>query len=163
MEHCIKLLIMDVDGTLTDGKIYMGNEGEVWKAFSVKDGCGIYDLLPPAEITPIIITGRHSQIVVNRCSEFGVKEIYQGISDKIRTLDTILDQKRLTYRNVAYIGDDLNDLSCMEAVRNAGGVTGCPADASKEILELCEFISRKKGGDGAVREFIEYLIRFHGK
>ena len=79
----VKYLVMDVDGTLTDGKIYMGNDGEAMKAFSIKDGCGIHDILIPAGSTPVTITGRNSRIVENRCGEFEIKEIYQGVSCKI--------------------------------------------------------------------------------
>ena len=150
----IKYLVMDVDGTLTDGKIYMGNDGEVMKAFSIKDGCGIHDILIPAGITPVIITGRTSKIVENRCGEIGIKEIHQGISNKIEKLLSITDD----LSSVAYIGDDINDLSCMKPVKEAGGKIGCPADAVKKVKEIADFISTKNGGDGAVREFIEWLV-----
>lgn len=150
----IKYLVMDVDGTLTDGKIYMGNDGEAMKAFSIKDGCGIHDILIPAGIVPVIITGRSSKIVENRCGEIGIKEIHQGISNKIEKLLSITDD----LSSVAYIGDDINDLSCMKPVKEAGGKIGCPADAVKKVKEIADFISTKNGGDGAVREFIEWLV-----
>ena len=150
----IKYLVMDVDGTLTDGKIYMSNDGEAMKAFNIKDGCGIHDILIPAGITPVIITGRTSKIVENRCSEIGVKEIHQGISNKIEKLLSITDD----LSSVAYIGDDINDLSAMLPIKEAGGKIGCPADAVKKVKELADFISTKNGGDGAVREFIEWLV-----
>lgn len=145
---------MDVDGTLTDGKIYMGNNGEMMKAFSIKDGCGIHDILLPAGIIPVIITGRKSDIVVNRCREIGIEKIYQGVSNKIEKLLSITSN----LSEVAYIGDDINDLSCMEPVKEAGGKIGCPADAVKKVKELADFTSVKNGGDGAVREFIEWLV-----
>lgn len=150
----IKYLVMDVDGTLTDGKIYMGNNGEMMKAFSIKDGCGIHDILLPAGIIPVIITGRKSDIVVNRCREIGIEKIYQGVSNKIEKLLFITSN----LSEVAYIGDDINDLSCMEPVKEAGGKIGCPADAVKKVKELADFISVKNGGDGAVRDFIEWLV-----
>ena len=150
----IKYLVMDVDGTLTDGQIYMGNDGEAMKAFSIKDGCGIHDILIPAGITPVIITGRTSKIVENRCGEIGIKEIHQGISNKIEKLLSITDD----LSSVAYIGDDINDLSCMLPIKKAGGKIGCPADAVKKVKEIADFISTKNGGDGAVREFIEWLV-----
>ena len=150
----IKYLVMDVDGTLTDGKIYMGNDGEVMKAFSIKDGCGIHDILIPAGITPVIITGRTSKIVEKRSSEIGINEIHQGILNKIEKLLSITDD----LSSVAYIGDDINDLSCMKPVKEAGGKIGCPADAVKKVKEIADFISTKNGGDGAVREFIEWLV-----
>lgn len=145
---------MDVDGTLTDGKIYMGNNGEMMKAFSIKDGCGIHDILLPAGIIPIIITGRTSDIVVNRCREIGIKTIYQGVSNKIEKLLSITSN----LSEVAYIGDDINDLSCMEPVKEAGGVIGCPKDAVKRIIELADFVAEHNGGNGAVRDFIEWIV-----
>ena len=121
----IKYLVMDVDGTLTDGKIYMGAHGEMMKAFNIKDGCGIHDIAIPGGIIPVIITGRTSEIVKKRCGELGIQQVYQGIKNKIEQLNSIADD----LSQVAYIGDDINDLSCMIPVKEAGGVVGCPADA----------------------------------
>ena len=150
----IRYLGMDVDGTLTDGKIYMGNSGEVMKAFSVKDGCGIHDILIPSGITPVIITGRKSDIVLNRCNEIGINEVYQGISNKIDKLFTITSD----FSSVAYIGDDINDFSCMMLVKEAGGIVGCPKDAASKVTRIADFVAEYKGGDGAVRNFIEWII-----
>lgn len=147
---------MDVDGTLTDGKIYMGVDGEFCKAFNIKDGCGIHDLAIPAGITPIIITGRFSRILENRCKEIGIQELYQGVSDKKAELDSILNHE--SYESVAYIGDDINDLPCMETVQKAGGLVGCPADAIMQVVNVADFVSSKHGGNGAVREFIEWIL-----
>lgn len=144
---------MDVDGTLTDGKIYMGNTGEVCKAFNIKDGCGIHDIAIPAGIIPVIITGRKSDIVLNRCKEIGIIEIHQGVSDKAKKLMKITAD----LSGVAYIGDDINDLSCMDLVKEAGGVIGCPRDAVKAVVEIANFVSKYNGGEGAVREFIEWI------
>lgn len=151
----IKYLIMDVDGTLTDGKIYMGNEGEIMKAFSAKDGCGIHDILIPSGIVPIIITGRCSKIVENRCREIGIDSVYQGVSNKKEVLLSISSN----LSEVAYIGDDINDLPCMELVKESGGFVGCPNDSVNDVKALADFISNRNGGDGAVREFIEWLLR----
>lgn len=150
----IKYLVMDVDGTLTDGKIYMGNDGEMMKAFNIKDGCGIHDIAIPRGITPVIITGRKSKIVENRCAEVGITEVYQDISDKIEKIVSIT--KELS--TVAYIGDDINDLSAMKFVKKAGGLAGCPKDAAKMIIEVADFVAEHNGGDGAVREFIEWVV-----
>ena len=152
----IKYLIMDVDGTLTDGKIYMGNTGELCKAFNTKDGCGIHDLAIPAGIVPVIITGRTSKILENRCKEIGITELYQGILDKAKKLKQLLAGQ--SYKEVAYIGDDINDLSCMRLIKSDGGMVGCPIDAAEEVKDIADFISNQKGGEGAVREFIEWLI-----
>lgn len=151
----IKYLIMDVDGTLTDGKIYMGNDGEVMKAFNIKDGCGIHDILIPAGITPVIITGRSSKILENRCKELGITNLHQGIRNKIEKLLTITTD----LSTVAYIGDDINDLSCIKPIKEASGFVGCPADAVQKVKDLSDFISTRNGGDGAVREFIEWLLK----
>lgn len=151
----IKYLVMDVDGTLTDGKIYMSPSGEAMKAFNIKDGCGIHDILLPAGIAPVIITGRESQIVLNRCKELGITEVYQRQSDKLGKLMEITTD----LSSVAYIGDDINDLKCMKAVKDAGGVIGCPADAVENVKEIADYISLHCGGDGAVRDYIEYLVK----
>ena len=153
----IKALVMDVDGTLTDGKIYIGNSGEMFKAFCAKDGCGIKEILIPEGIKPVIITGRESKILENRCKEIGIEEIYQGVQNKLEKLDMIT-KLNYDYENFAYIGDDINDLLCMEKIKAAGGVIGCPADAVKKIKEISDYVCIHNGGDGAVREFIEWIL-----
>ena len=145
---------MDVDGTLTDGKIYMGADGEAMKAFDIKDGYGIHEILPKYGIVPVIITGRISQIVENRANELGIEEIYQGKHDKIDTMLHVLEKFDCTPSYAAYIGDDVLDLPCMELC----GVTGCPADAVPEVRMTCDYVCKASGGHGAVREFIEWLI-----
>lgn len=147
-------LVMDVDGTLTDGKIYMGCSGEMMKAFNIKDGCGIHDILLPAGIIPVIITGRKSDILLQRCKELGIDQVYQGISQKILKLSELTED----FSQVAYIGDDINDLSCMNPIKSAGGLIGCPKDAVLQVQQLADYISDHDGGDGAVRDFIEWLI-----
>ena len=153
-------LAMDVDGTLTDGKIYMSAKGELLKAFDIKDGYGIHDLLPGAGIVPVIITGRESQITANRCRELGIQHLYQGCADKKAKLAELAGELGLeadengVYKNIAYIGDDLNDLPCMQIC----GLTGCPADAAEEVKRTAAFVSSKNGGSGAVREFIEWIL-----
>ena len=146
---------MDVDGTLTDGKIYMSPSGEAMKAFNIKDGCGIHDLLIPNGIIPVIITGRESAIVTNRCKELGINNVYQGVANKIEKLKEITPH--LSW--VAYIGDDINDLECIVAVKNDGGIVGCPSDATNEVKKYADFVSTSRGGEGCVREFIEWLIK----
>ena len=152
----IKYLVMDVDGTLTDGKIYMSPSGEAMKAFNIKDGCGIHDLLGPAGIIPIIITSRKSSIVTNRCKEIGIKEVHQGVVNK---LDKLSEITSMNLGEVAYIGDDINDLECMNNVVAEGGIVGCPADAVSGVRALANYIAPHNGGDGAVRDFIEWLIQ----
>ena len=158
MADKIKYLVMDVDGTLTDGKIYMGTSGEMLKAFDIKDGYGIHDMLIPYGITPVIITGRSSKILENRYRELSITDLFQGIKDKVYVLKQYLRSNNSPLQEVAYIGDDLNDLPCMKLVKEAGGIIGCPANAVSSVIEISSFVSSKDGGDGAVRDFIEYLI-----
>ena len=148
----IKLLVMDVDGTLTDGKIYMSAEGEMMKAFNIKDGYAIAHL-GEKHIVPVIITGRSSKILAKRCQELGIEELYQGIEDKVAKLLAICKKYQIEPNNVAYIGDDLNDLECMKIC----GYSAAPADAAKEVLASVDYICKHRGGEGAVREFIEKL------
>lgn len=150
----ILALVMDVDGTLTDGKIYMGANGEVLKAFSVKDGYGIGKILPQYGIDPIIITGRSSAIVEQRARELGIQSLYQGIDDKQACLCAISLERKVSFEQIACIGDDLNDLPMMLLC----GIKGCPADAAAEVKAVCDYICTTSGGQGAVREFIEWII-----
>lgn len=153
----INYLVMDVDGTLTDGKIYIGKDGEVFKAFNIKDGLGIHEILPKLGIEPIIITGRKSDIVVQRCKEIGIKHLFQGISDKVECLTNFLSNNSSSLNKVAYIGDDLNDFNCMKLIKENGGLIACPSDACKCLKENCDIVCNMTGGNGAVREFIEWL------
>ena len=150
----IKLLFMDVDGTLTDGIIYMGSDGELCKAFNVKDGYGIRDILPQYGIVPVIITGRASKIVENRAAELGISEIYQGIRDKAVLMQQIMEKYDCPTNAAAYIGDDLLDLPCIQLC----GVSGCPSNAVHAVKSACDYICKLQGGKGAVREFIEWLV-----
>lgn len=149
----IKMLVMDVDGTLTDGCIYMGPQGEAMKAFNCQDGYGIAQILPQLGITPVIITGRNSQIVANRAGELKITHLHQGVHHKLPLLQQIARELGATREEVAYIGDDLNDLDCIRWC----GLTGCPADAVPEIRDAVDFVCSRNGGRGAVREFIAYI------
>lgn len=151
----IRYLVMDVDGTLTDGKIYMGANGEVCKAFNIKDGCGIHDIAIPHGLVPVIITGRTSDIVLNKCKELGITEVYQGVTNKIEILKKITCDLSI----VAYIGDDINDLSCMQPIKEANGIVVCPKDADKAVMALADYVAEHNGGEGAVRDFIEWMIK----
>lgn len=160
MNKNTKVLFLDVDGTLTDGKIYMGNDGEMCKAFDIKDGCGIHDILPHHNIVPVVITARESRITANRCAELGIEHCYQGVRNKAKKLEELADLFNLKkndcgeYPGTAYMGDDIIDIECMQLCEKKG----CPSDAAKEVKAIAEFISTKTGGNGAVREFIEWLV-----
>lgn len=150
----IKLFVMDVDGTLTDGRIYMGAQGEVMKAFDVRDGYAIAHILPQLGITPVIITGRSSAIVAQRAKELKIIELYQGVSDKLAKLKEVAQKYGASADEVVYIGDDLNDLDCIRYC----GMTACPMDAVDEVKKQVTYVCRHSGGNGAAREFIEYLL-----
>ena len=156
----IKVLVMDVDGTLTDGKIYIGKDEELFKAFNVKDGYGITQILSVYGIKPVIITGRKSEILEMRCKELGISEVYQNAQDKKIALIEYAGKFGISLNEegilpgVAYIGDDIPDLECIKIVEKSG----CPSDAVKEIKKHVHYITQKDGGEGAVREFIEWIV-----
>ena len=152
----IKMLVMDVDGTLTDGHIYIGAEGEMMKAFHVQDGYAIAHVLPEKGIVPVIITGRSSKIVERRAAELKIQHLHQGVSDKLSKLREVAGELGIGADEIAYIGDDLNDLDCIRYC----GLTACPADAVPEILNAVDYVCERNGGRGAVREFID---KFMGK
>lgn len=153
----IKLLVMDVDGTLTDGHIYMSASGEAMKAFSCKDGYGITHILPQTGVVPVILTARQSLIVANRAKELGITEVHQGVHDKLPMIKQLAEMYGATAEEVAYIGDDLNDLECICWC----GLTGCPQDSVPGIKERVNYICPSDGGRGAVREFIVYIDRLN--
>lgn len=149
----IKMLVMDVDGTLTDGRIYIGAEGEVMKAFDVRDGYGIKHILPRLGIIPVIITGRRSAIVERRCAELDIPELHQGVGDKLEKLKETAAKYGILPGEIAYIGDDVNDIPCMQYA----GLSACPADADDSVRSAVEYVCRRAGGRGAVRELVDYL------
>lgn len=151
----IKMLVMDVDGTLTDGHIYIGAEGEMMKAFHVQDGYAIAHVLPEKGIVPVIITGRSSKIVERRAAELKIQHLHQGVSDKLSKLREVAGELGIGAEEIAYIGDDLNDLDCIRCC----GLTACPADAVPEILNAVDYVCERNGGRGAVREFIDKFVR----
>ena len=149
----IKMLVMDVDGTLTDGKIYYGNDGELFKAFDVRDG---YRLVKCEEygIITAIITGKTSKIVEGRARDLKIKEVHQGVSNKIEVLKTLINKHNLDKSQVAYIGDDVNDIECMQYC----GFSACPADAIDEVKNTVDYVCKNIGGHGAVPEMIDRII-----
>lgn len=149
----IKLFAMDVDGTLTDGKIHISEEGELFKSFNVKDGLGIKMLLEN-NIIPVIITGRKSKIVLSRAKELGINHVYQDIKEKKQFIINLCNQLNISLDEVAYIGDDLNDLEVLECVK----YSYAPSDSATKILNTVKYACSKKGGDGAVREAIDDIL-----
>ena len=150
----IKLILLDVDGTLTDGGIYRGNNGEELKKFNVKDGYAIVNA-QKLGIDFGIITGMESELVRTRANELNIKYLYQGISEKTVILDEIMRITGLQKEEIAYMGDDLNDIKIMKKL----GFSGTPLDGANEVKIIADFISAKNGGEGAVREFIEAVLK----
>jgi len=150
----IELIVLDVDGTLTDGKIYYTNSGEEIKAFNIKDGLMIkaWNRLGKKSA---IITGRISKIVEKRAKELDITYIYQGALNKAQVLKEIMNKENLTYSQVAVIGDDMNDLSMMKMVKRSFA----PYDSAPYIYDFVTDPLNKKGGDGAVAEMIEILLK----
>lgn len=150
----IKMFVMDVDGTLTDGCIVMGSDGTEYKSFNVKDGLGIKKLIEN-DIIPVIITGRKSSIVETRFSALGIKEIHQQIEKKLVQLERIMGDYDLTFNEIAYIGDDVNDAEAMEKCYLSFAV----ADAVQEVKKIATHVTESNGGRGAVREAIEFILK----
>lgn len=153
----IKAVVLDVDGTLTDGSIYYDNFGNELKTFSVKDGLGIKVALA-AGLDFIILTGRKSEIVTRRVNELGIQHLYEGVQKKYPKLCEISENLQVSFEEICYIGDDLNDLYCMQQV----GLAMCPCDAAEEVKIVCDYVSSKQGGLGAVRDCLEELLKNKG-
>ena len=153
----VRLLALDVDGILTDGRIYYGNSGEELKAFNIKDGLGI-KLLQHSGVQVAIITGRQSEIVARRARELGIEAVIQGREDKHLALQELCRQQHLTLADCAYMGDDLPDLSAIMAA----GLGLTVADASASVRAAADWSSTLNGGCGAVREACEFILRARG-
>ncbi|MCP4320774.1 MAG: 3-deoxy-manno-octulosonate-8-phosphatase KdsC [Psychromonas sp.] len=154
----IKLLICDVDGVFSDGRIYLGDQGEELKAFHTKDGFGMKAIMQIG-IEIAIITGRKSNIVENRMSALGVTYIKQGIENKLNVYHSLLKELNLNADEVAYIGDDVVDLPVMQAC--GLGIAVC--DAHPLVLQGADLITKTNGGFGAVREICDLFLQCHDK
>jgi len=149
----IELIVLDVDGTMTDSRITYSENGDEIKSFNVKDGLAIASWRKLGKQVAII-TGRSSKIVARRAKELRIEHFYQGVENKKEVLDQLLEKLGLQIDNVAAIGDDLNDLQMLKAAK----ISFVPRDASSYVDKIATVILSKRGGDGAVREMIEYLI-----
>jgi len=149
----IELIVLDVDGTMTDSHITYSENGDEIKSFNVKDGLAIASWRKLGKQVAII-TGRSSSIVARRAKELHIEHFYQGIHNKKEVLEVLLQKLDLTMENVAAIGDDLNDLQMLKSAK----ISFVPRDASAYVDKIATVILSKKGGDGAVREMIEHLI-----
>jgi 3-deoxy-D-manno-octulosonate 8-phosphate phosphatase (KDO 8-P phosphatase) len=150
----IKLIVLDVDGCLSDGKLIYHSNGEQSKNFNVKDGLGISSWIKLGNHAAII-TGKTSPMVKKRAQELGITHFFQGVSDKDRVISDIIDKLNLKNHEVAAIGDDLNDYSML----SIAGRSFTPSNGAEDIKELVDTVLAHKGGDGAVREMIEILIK----
>ena len=149
----IKLLALDVDGVLTDGSIYISPAGEVFKGFNAKDGMGISCALRSG-LQIAVITGRQSPIVERRCEELGITLLQQGVKDKRLALEQMAQRLGLVREEIAYMGDDLNDIPAFKA----SGLNLVPADAAIEVMAVADIITKASGGRGAVREAITMIL-----
>jgi len=150
----IELIVIDVDGTLTDGKIYYTNSGDEIKAFNIKDGLMIKSWNTLGKKSAII-TGRVSEIVQKRADELDITYVKQGVKNKKEVLDKIVEELGITYSEVAVIGDDMNDLSMLRLVKKSFA----PYDANPYIYDFVNYPLKKNGGEGAVAEMIEFLLK----
>lgn len=154
----VQLLICDVDGVMSDGLIYMGNNGEELKAFNVRDGYGIRCLLTSG-IEVAIITGRQSKLLEDRAKTLGITYLYQGQHNKLLAYQQLLDTLNLKPEQTAYIGDDLIDLPVMEKV----GLSVAVADAHPLLIPRANYVTRIAGGRGAVREMCDLILLAQGR
>ncbi|MEO2082767.1 MAG: HAD-IIIA family hydrolase [Desulfurobacteriaceae bacterium] len=149
----IKLIILDVDGVLTDGLITYDSEGREYKSFNVKDGYGIVRARRMG-IEIAVVTGRFSSMVEKRCSELGIREVYQGVENKLRIYNYLKEKYDLKDSEIAVMGDDIPDIELLKKA----GFSGAPSDAVEEVKKVVNFVSSKPGGHGAVREFIDLIL-----
>ena len=153
----IKIIFLDIDGCMSDGAIYKGNANEELKRFDVKDGFLLQQCNNLGYISAVI-TGKTSQIVANRCAELNIKYCFQGVSDKLKIAKEILKKENLSFQNAAAIGDDLNDIKLLKAVK----MSFAPKDAEKETKKCADIILSKKGGHGAVRQMLKLIMQKNG-
>ena len=153
----IRLFIFDIDGVLTDGRLHFSQDGECCKSFHAQDGLGI-NLLKNLGIEVALITGRNSQIVAHRAQNLGIEHLYQNQKDKTQAFAHLLAKLNLKATEAAYMGDDLIDLPLLTQV----GWAIAPADANASILPFVHYQTQRKGGEGAVREAIDYWLKATG-
>ncbi|MBD3219967.1 HAD family hydrolase [bacterium] len=150
----IRLALTDNDGVLTDGCVWYSDRGEELKRYSLRDGMGVARLRRECGIETGIITGEDSPPVARRAEKLGITEVHLGIGDKLAVLDEIVRRHGLQPSQVAYIGDDVNDVEVMERV----GFAACPADALPQARQAAHHVCTARGGEGAFREFAEIII-----
>ena len=153
----IKLLLFDVDGVMTDGAVVIHGDGTESKRFHIRDGIAMV-WAQRAGLTVGLLSARHSATTAQRAAQLGITLVHQGVASKIDTYDQIVGDMVLTDDEVAYMGDDIVDLAVLGRV----GLRAAPADASAEVLAVVDFVSAHRGGEGAVRDLIETVLRAQG-
>lgn len=156
--RAVRLAIFDVDGVMTDGTLYIGAEGEAFKAFNILDGHGV-KMLQAAGIATAIISGRSSPAVARRAAELGIAHVHQGVADKGAEFEGLVARLGIEARACAFVGDDLPDLPVMRRCGFAVAV----ASAVEAVRQAAHHVTRAPGGRGAVREFCELVLRAQGK
>ena len=154
----MRAAIFDVDGVLTDGRLYIGESGEVFKAFHVLDGHGL-KLLAQAGIAPVIISGRDSAAVRRRVADLGLADVHFGVTDKLALATALLAERGFSWADIAVIGDDWPDLPLLARA----GLACAPPNAHAEALALAHHVTRARGGEGAAREFCDLLLMASGR
>lgn len=154
----IRLLVLDVDGTMTDGGVYYDSTGNELKKFAIKDGAGIM-LARAAGMQVMICTGRECEAVRRRAQDLHIDYLFQNVHDKAAFLSQFMAEHSLTKQDVAYCGDDLNDLTAMALC----GFVACPADAAPEVKARADYQCPQRGGEGAVRGAVEHILRTDGR
>jgi 3-deoxy-D-manno-octulosonate 8-phosphate phosphatase (KDO 8-P phosphatase) len=152
------MLAMDVDGVLTDAGMYYSESGDELKKFNTRDGMGI-KMLQAVGVITAFVTKEKTAIVERRGQKLAVPEVHQGIDDKLTDLTRLARKHGLTFAQIAYIGDDVNDLDALKAV----GFSAAPADAMPVVLQAVHYVCAKKGGEGAVREIADLILASRGK
>lgn len=152
-----KLILTDVDGVLTDGGMYYDQTGNEWKKFHTYDGAGVV-LAHRLGIPVGIVTGEETEIVRRRSGKLEMDYLFQGVKNKYETIGCLIDELRLTWNDVAYIGDDVNDMLVLSKV----GISATPANAPEYVKEVASHVTRKQGGEGAFREFVEWILERNG-
>ncbi|MQP52031.1 MULTISPECIES: HAD family hydrolase [unclassified Flavobacterium] len=148
-----KLVLTDIDGVWTDGGMYYDQTGNEWKKFNTSDSAGVL-FCNSANIPVGIITGEDTEIVKRRADKLNITILYQGIQDKLSVAKSICEQLQITLDDVAYIGDDIGDLSLLDVA----GISAAPNNASDYIKKRVDFVTSKNGGEGAFREFVETIL-----
>lgn len=149
----IRLFATDVDGVLTDAGMYYSESGDEWKKFNTRDGMGI-KLLQRAGLITAIVTQERTRLVARRADKLAIPEVHQGVMDKLSVIRDMAMRHGISLRQVAYIGDDVNDVEALKAV----GLSAAPADGLTQVCEIVGYVCQRKGGEGAVRELAEMIL-----